>query len=70
MIVQTPTRDELQAKRDELEASYPFLKALDPSAFCCHSCAYTGVGREHGWDAADAFEELMDISYLLSGSRS
>ncbi|MGO4251260.1 hypothetical protein AB4Y81_03245 [Paenarthrobacter sp. TAF1] len=69
MIVQTPTREELQAELDEIEATYPALKALDPSAFCCHGCAYTAVGREHGWEAADAFERLLDLNYLLIGRR-
>lgn len=70
MIVQTPTREELERKRDAIEAAYPVLKGLDPSAFCCSGCAYTQVGYEHGWEAADAFEELLSLNYLLIGRRA
>jgi hypothetical protein len=63
------TRDELQADLDEIETAYPVLKALDPSAFCCHGCAYGEIGREHGWDAAEAFDRMLDLNYLLIGAR-
>lgn len=70
MTVSTPTREELEAKREAIESAFPALKGLDLSAFCCSGCAYSQVGYEHGWEAADAFEELLDLNYLLIGRRS
>lgn len=60
------TNEELQDKINEILAKYHFLASVNPAEYCCIGCVHTGIGKEYGWDAADAWEELQDCRFLLS----
>ena len=59
------SEEHLQNRVNEILEEFPKLKGFDPSDFCCGGCAYSDIGHEYGWAAADAWEELQSLYFLL-----
>lgn len=62
------SREELRAEVAEILRSYPYLEGLDPAEACCSGCFWTEVAGAYGWDAADAWERLQSLYFLLGGT--
>ena len=59
--------EDIQKKIDEIYKEFPALKGYEPSSSCA-GCVSWDVGDRFGWDAADAWDELQDLYFLLDKS--
>jgi hypothetical protein len=66
-IVHKPA-EELRAEIAEILREHPSLDGLDPSEACCSGCFTHEVAGAFGWDAADAWERLQSLYFLLGGT--
>lgn len=55
MIIRHLTDAELQARIDGILAKYPWMADYPAD---CDSCASAEIASEHGYDAADSWDEL------------
>lgn len=62
------TTEELRAEVAEILREHPKLASVDPSEFCCSGCVQHDIAEAWGWDAADAWERLQDLYFLLGGT--
>lgn len=60
------TAEELQARINAILVKYSILYDFDSSDYCCSGCAYNQLGLAHGWDVAEAWDELEGYRFLLS----
>lgn len=65
MKINRISEEHLQNRVDEILKEFPVLKSIDPADSCCSSCVFNDIGQEHGWNAADAWEELQSLYFLL-----
>lgn len=65
--VVTLTQREIREQIEVIYRAHPSLKGLDPSEACCSGCFQHEVAGAYGWDAADAWEQLQSLYFLLGG---
>ncbi|UYL87639.1 hypothetical protein SEA_VRESIDENCE_34 [Arthrobacter phage VResidence] len=63
------TAEELRAERDAILREFPGLKSVDPAEFCCSGCVEHDIAEVYGFDAADAWQKLDGLNFLLGGDK-
>lgn len=58
------SNEDIEKRIHEILKDFPVLKGIDPADYCCGSCVFNDIGQQHGWDAADAWDELQDLEFL------
>lgn len=61
-----PSRRDLHREIEDIYAKWPVLRGLTATEdFCCSGCAVSSVAEEVGWPAAEAWEEIRTLRWLL-----
>lgn len=56
----------IRVEMDEILAKFPKLAEYDPDSYCCEGCGWTDVYEDLGPEAADAWERLNDLHFMIA----